>query len=60
MSSVRNLRNDNSLRWRIGYTGSERHVRTRTVVQVDNQTPIVPKRVKFYIRGTPGICVRYG
>ena len=32
MSSVRNLRNDNSLRWRIGYTGSERHVRTRTVV----------------------------
>ena len=30
------------------------------IVQVDNQTPIVPKRVKFYIRGTPGICVRYG
>jgi hypothetical protein len=34
MSSVRNLRNDR-LGWGIRYTGSERHVRARTVVMAD-------------------------
>jgi hypothetical protein len=45
---------------RIRYARTQRTMRAPAVVQVDNQTPIVPKRGKFSIRGTPGIRVWYG